>query len=330
MDFIPEAIAFKPPIPHEKIQQFPSMESAEQSVDQIRNHALTIAIEAAITEVKHKFNNPDKPEKNKPYHNEVHIDQGIARGKLALAAMEADDSDQQMFEYAFTFHDIEQVRPKVSEHLSAKRAVRYLSAINHAYNANIFSIPEMRNVYNAIIMTIPAYSAELRTIQQPNLQFAQSKTEVAVAFADLAGLGLDNSEVTALDDAKNLFLELHGDQPKNEQTEQQYIDSVSNWFINSQPNFVAGRKEAYKREINSLPPKFDQYKIALHSLCNEDNFDKAATIVRIKAELVSHTIKQSESLPQDQRLKAVLEIAMINDPNTIKHQYQLLNNKTDD
>lgn len=324
MDFNQEAIAFTPPIPENSLQAFQEHARTEE----IRQHALKVGIEAAKTEVQHKFNNPDKPETNKPYHNDRHIEAGIERGKLALLALDATPEDSALFEFAFTFHDLDQIKPGASEHSSAKRAAKYLSEINRVHHQQVFTIPDVRNVFNAIIMTHPQFNPELRTIYQPNLRFAQSKIEVAVAFADLAGLGLPNSEQTALQDGANLFLEIFKEEPTGNKTETTYLEDALKWFTTNQPAFVEGRKTAYRQEIASLPDSFEPYKQKLLNLCDEQNFDRAARIIKMKAELMQHKVSETEheSDPRARR-QQLLELAKITDPGRIIELHQKLQQK---
>ena len=274
-------MVWKPTSPHIPAQE--KLTPFEQVVEN--------GIAEAFSKIRERYENPADPDKELPYHSELHTKTVLARAERIAKALEL-DKDERLFGLVRIaaanhdrFQDYQEEIPQAdmgglhrrhrtypnNEEKSAEEAVGWMQ------EQNVFTAEECELVRAAIVATVPGHyfspTQKKQVLHQPNVKPESSLVERTVALADLNTSGMDG--VTFVREADALFREFQIDMTRrmrnlktredlDPKTQEMFRKKTLGW-IERQAEYARERQGEIENELNGLNEK---QKKAVRSLFN--------------------------------------------------------------
>lgn len=205
------------------------------------------------------------------YHNREHTEGVVRRATKIADAMGLSPRERTLIEIAAAFHDTVQMwepSPQDSgavmrqrktggnEQASAEEALKWMKLQKSA----AFTDNELELVHSAILVTVPSWSVEHKTVVQAALTPESHPVVRAIALADIGSSGMEPDGFGGEGDA--LFIEQEMDviwairnakSPDDISTEnqKQYLMRYHTW-LDSQLGFARGRQALLEDELGNL------------------------------------------------------------------------------
>ena len=263
----------------------PNVETVERTKEQKFSLAVDQGIKEALFLIESRFENPDDPESQQDYHRALHTKKRVIAGaKKILTAIREEDPDLvserdiELGKFAAAFHDtvqngkvIEVIDKEGRIMLKLKRDIRnneiasadeaeiFMQKINNEQGEDIFTARDMMIVKESIMLTVPTFDTQKKTVVQPGFAEA-SIIAKAVALADLGTPGMGNAYASKYD-TMALFREENRDFRRDfnlpaEQipidTQEWYKKRIVGW-CEDQKAFIVGREIQHKEDRRAMP-----------------------------------------------------------------------------
>lgn len=173
-----------------------------------------------------------------------------------------------------------------NEKTSAKEQIEAMRAKNEQYGIELFFREDELSTDEQIMVTVPGYSPELKTVVQPNLTELTSIGARAVGLADLGSAGMDWQEY--IRDGDKLLREeklyiprtlVDLDHPISTEEKELMRSIILDW-ADSQVPFAIGRQKALSLELAGLPESVVK---AISNLFGDFELSIQAAALRAKA-----------------------------------------------
>ena len=235
----------------------------------------------ALSVVKERFEDRDNNVENLDFHNTQHTQNVIQRTEKILLAMREGDSsitekDITLGKLSSAYHDIVQkweenkiqdgnfekvMRRRFignNEKASARAALGFMEEANQEAGEEIFKDEDIEMVREAIVITIPEFDTERKTVIQPHLNKESSFVATALALADIGAAGMEGynefgREGDALFREENLDILSALENPEELTLEQkEYFRNRMLVWSKFQSEFASGRKALLEKELSGL------------------------------------------------------------------------------
>lgn len=241
------------------------------------------AVQHSLDYISKHYRYPEDHRQILDYHGPAHTTEVIARTLRILETVRQHDPslvsqrDIQRGVLGAAFHDIIQQweavpslqgevmvimrkgKPVFNEKGSRYMAGKYMEEANEHFGATMFNEEDLDIVGKGILLTVPGYDMQLKTVIQPGLTRDTDLIAGAIALADLGGAGMDGPDAYATE-GDRLFLELNMDvraalHERRQLTEQQntlFRSRLLAWTA-GQVDFAAGRVARLETELAFIP-----------------------------------------------------------------------------
>lgn len=241
-------------------------------------------IDEALLLIRERFENTPEKAEQLAFHASSHTEGLIQRTRDILYAIaDADPSlitshEIEIGRLAAAYHDIVQrfKEERIQEGAFTKVMRKRATALNEAESAwaalgfmdraniesgipDLFNEEDKRMAWEAIEDTVSEFSAEKKTVVQPNLTDRSSLVARAVALADLGSAGIGGPK-TFLYEGDALFREENLDILESLERPEKIIPEIKEYYRGRmlawskfQPFFAAGRKQSLEEELRAIP-----------------------------------------------------------------------------
>ncbi len=238
-------------------------------------------VKESLEAIKERFEGKDNKVENMDFHDTRHTQNAIQRTEKILLAMREGsapitEKDIALGKLSSAHHDVvqrwEENRVKDgnfekvmrrrfigdNEKASARAALKFMEKANQEAEEEIFKDEDIEMVREAIVVTIPEFDTERKTVTQPHLNKESSFVARALALADIGAAGMEGysefgREGDALFREENLDILSALENPGELTLEQkEYFRNRMLMWSKFQSEFASGRKALLEEELSGL------------------------------------------------------------------------------